>query len=501
MSGDDPVAELSPSAVASARAGSRAVTSNSGFQLVTFAARAVSGLGAAVLLGRAGGPHELGVFQFALTFSLLCSFAVGLGLPNLVAREVARRPDESQRWLEATLMICLVAGAVVAALLGVGAGLVGSSGSTASAVALAGVGLGFDAAARAEFAVFWGWEHMGLETVATCLQEAAFLIATVVLLALGHGAVAVMGAYAGSRALGALAGWVIASRRLHRVVVPRSDVVFVRHTVRRALPFAADDALSLTYIRIDAVLLGFVKGPTAVGLYQAGTNLVLYLNVLARVVNNSLYPRMSRAWPSRPATLGRLRDVSLRVLGAVGVPIATMSLLLAPRIFRLLYGARFDRGVLTYQVLVLVIPIRMLGHTLGTALTAANGQARRTAAVAAAAAANLLLNLYFIPRWSYLGAAITTGLTETSLFVAYAILLRRVAGPSRLVESLAVPSLACVPLAAAMLVTRDAALAITIAAGGVVYGVTMLLVAITRVPVGERKSPRALADAYVRAAA
>ena len=34
-------------------------------------------------------------------------------------------------------------------------------------------------------------------------------------------------------------------------------------------------------------MLGIFKGPIAVGLYQAGTNLVLYLNVLARSINHA----------------------------------------------------------------------------------------------------------------------------------------------------------------------------------------------------------------------
>src|SRR5438093_10279091 len=66
----------------------RAVAFNSGWQLVTFAARAASGLLVTVLLARTGGASALGTFQFALNFTLLFGFIVGFGLPNLLAREV-----------------------------------------------------------------------------------------------------------------------------------------------------------------------------------------------------------------------------------------------------------------------------------------------------------------------------------------------------------------------------------------------------------------------------
>ena len=94
------------------------------------------------------------------------------------------------------------------------------------------------------------------------------------------------------------------------------------------------------------MLLGFIQGNTAVGLYTAGTNLVLYLNVLARMLNYPLYPRMSKAWPDRLDAFRRLRDASLQLIGAVGVPIMVGSLLLAPRLLSFIYRSDFAPAVL-----------------------------------------------------------------------------------------------------------------------------------------------------------
>ena len=92
-------------------------------------------------------------------------------------------------------------------------------------------------------------------------------------------------------------------------------------------------------------------------------------------------------------------------MALIGVPVTVGSLLLAPRTIDFLYGPSFAPAVLTYQLLVLAIPVRMVGHTLSLSLAATDRQAKRTIAVAVAAAANVALNCWFIPRWSYLGAA------------------------------------------------------------------------------------------------
>jgi O-antigen/teichoic acid export membrane protein len=472
------------------RSASKTVAANSIWQLLSFAARAVSGLGVVVMVARAGGPRSLGVFQFAMTFTAMLPFYYGI--PSLLAREVARRPDESRKWVEAGNLIALLAGGLFTGLFLVGTHVVGASSQTAFALPIAAAGMAFDGVARVEFAAFWAWERMQLETIATVLQEVVFVGATAVVLASGGGVRGAILAFTGSRLLGALAGWVVVSRHLGAPAIPRAHFAFLRETTRRSTPFAVNDTLTLTYMRADSVMLGIFQGPVAVGLYQAGTNLVLYLNVLARCINHALYPRMSKAWPCRRGDFGRLRDASFRVIGVISMPIAVASLLLAPEIFRFLYGRRFDPAVLTYQLLVLVIPVRMLSHTFSLALAAMDRQARRTVAVATAAAVNVGLNLYFIPRWSYLGAGITTVICETGLLASYAFILRRAVGGSALGEAVAVPGLATLPMAVAILVTAHQHLFVSMSAGAIAYGVAMVAIAAARVSPELRHRPKAM---------
>ena len=51
------------------KSGARRVAANSVWQMVSFAARAIAGLGSVVLLARSGGPEGLGTFQFALVLT------------------------------------------------------------------------------------------------------------------------------------------------------------------------------------------------------------------------------------------------------------------------------------------------------------------------------------------------------------------------------------------------------------------------------------------------
>ncbi|HJR97321.1 MAG TPA: flippase, partial [Actinomycetota bacterium] len=446
------------------------LASNTGWRLLAFGARSLGGLVVTVLLAHLEGPAGLGRFQFALTLTLLLSFAVAFGLPKLLVRELARRPDQIEDVVATATTTALIAGTVVTLLMFSVGQLLGAD---TTVLVLAGLALTMDSAMRINMTPFWALEKMRYEALAVGVQEAVFLALAAGALIVGAGAVGVMAAYLVSRIVGFGIAWLIVATRFGVVIVPRWRAGSFAPLLRKSTPFALDDALSLAYIRLDTILLGIIVGAHAVGLYQSATNLVLYLNILPRMLNLSMYPRMSRAWPGQVAELRRLLDSSLLILGAIAVPITVGSLLLAPRIFAVMYGSRFESAVLAYQLLVPIIPMRMLGNSLGTALTAADRQTQRTVAVGVAAVVNVSLNLALIPRWSFFGAVVATLVTETGLFVAYAVMLRRVAGATCLPMAIGVPGLACLPLAGAVVVFADAPLALVIGIAGLAYVVAL----------------------------
>ena len=472
----------------------RLLASNTAWRLIAFGARTFSAVLATVLLAHMHGPVGLGRFQFALTLTLLLSFAVALGLPKLLVRELARHPEAIKLRIESALVVSLGAGVVVTGLLlGVGVLFHGDT----SVFVLAGVALAADSAMRIVMVPFWALERMRYEALCVGVQEGAFVVLTVVVLVAGFGPGGVMLAYLVSRVIGLITAWTVVAVKLHIRLVPRWHAGEMAPMMKRATPFALDDALSLAYIRLDTVILGIIIGAHEVGLYQSAVNLVLYLNIMPRMLNFSMYPRMSRAWPDNVPELRRLCDSSLMMLGALAMPIAVGSFLLAARIFGVMYGSGFDRGVLAYLLVTPLTPIRMLGNTLGTALTSADRQTPRTVAVGVAAGVNVVLNLILIPQWGLFGAVASTIVTETGLFTAYVIMLRRVIGPSCLVSAVAIPGMACVPMALSIVLLADAPLAVILVAAGCVYTASLYAIAALMTP-GRTIHPRSVVSAFVR---
>jgi O-antigen/teichoic acid export membrane protein len=473
--------------------GGMRLAKNSGWQLVSFAARAAGGLAVIFILARAAGPRGVGIYQFGITIGTLIPFY--WGFPVLIAREVARRPEDARKWAECGAVVTLLIGGLSTLMVAAGGRLFGMGPIMLDAVVLACAGLVIDSVARIWFSVFWAWERMGLEAIATWAQELALVAGSAAVAVAGGSVKEMLGVFIASRIVGAGMAWLIISRRLGHPVLPRTSPAFAWTALKMATPFAANNTLTLVYARIDTIMMG-AKGPTAVGLYQAAKNLVQNFNILARSVGHAIYPRMARAWQNARERVGVLRDTSLTSLALIAVPVTIGSLLLAPEILRFLYGSQFDRAILTYRILVIAIPVRMLGNTLSLTLSATNREKSRTVAVAIAAAGNVLLNLFFIPRWSYVGAAIAALITEAGLFIAYDLMVRTVAGPSRLFRAVAIPALACVPMIVVVMAMASAPMPVPVAGGVLAYGVGLLAIAALRTRSG-RRDPKALMTAIV----
>ena len=242
---------------------------------------------------------------------------------------------------------------------------------------------------------YYARERMGVETRATLVAETGFLLAGGAVLASGGSFLGLVAAYATSRLVLPLT-LLRSYRRDVGPIHPTLSWDRARPLLRRTVPFCLDDLLTATYVRVDVTLVQVLRGTREVGLYTSATLLTLTLNILARVLNWSLYPRLSRT-AGTPEFRTTVRT-SVRLLLLVGFPLAVGPFLLGSQIMDLLWGSRFSSALDCYLLLTLVVPIRFLGHTTGTALTAADRQTWRTWSVGGAALLNVGLNVWLIPN-------------------------------------------------------------------------------------------------------
>lgn len=286
--------------------------------------------------------------------------------------------------------------------------------------------------------VAWNWLELNLVLAAAQLAPARYgrLSTARSLLALGlGGTLAWMGIGAYAPLLGLLAGCVfavplfgLAVWRGARIRWPEAGAL--RGQLRFGLPLIATFGLDWVVASSDRLLIGWLMGVDAAGLYAVGYDLAQQsLGTVLAVVQVAAYPLVVRALENsgHGAAQARLRqNGELIVALAFGGAAALFTF--TTEIAAVVVGETFRAD--TIELLPWIALAAALGGVKGYHFDLAFHLGRRSEALvltsAATAAANIGLNLILIPKFGLLGAAWAAVLTFLLGLLLSGLLGRRV---------------------------------------------------------------------------
>ena len=163
---------------------------------------------------------------------------------------------------------------------------------------------------------------------------------------------------------------------------------------------------------------------------------------LPAVFVGSIFPVLSRYYVTAPDSLVTVYRKSLKFMATLAVPLGIGTALVAGRLIFSLYGEDFASSVIILQILVwsvsLIFTTTLLGHTL----LSMDRMAVAIGIVGVGALMNVTLNFALIPKFSYVGAAVASLVSQAIVFTVEFIYLQRRLHRVNLAEIVAKPLLA-----------------------------------------------------------
>jgi O-antigen/teichoic acid export membrane protein len=295
---------------------------------------------------------------------------------------------------------------------------------------------------------------------------------------------AVIGVVSVSNLIGVAGRWWGANRIMP--VRLRLSPDLTRTLLRLAIPMFVVSILGQIHYKADALILSVLRPPQYspdVAIYGVAYRMVDFMMLFFNVFIISVFPVLA-AYSQADGV--KYRQVARRVLDAtlaLSVPATAGIIILAPEIVAIVGGSRYSAAALPMQILALAVILAGVLQVFNYMIIAQNGQRSLVWITVILVIANVGLNLYFVPIYSYIASAVITVVT-TGLGMLLAILVclryRRV-GPSWLnllkVVGAALAMAVVIQLLRVFLfpqVTLVGTL-VMIAGGAVVYGVVLLL--------------------------
>jgi O-antigen/teichoic acid export membrane protein len=285
-----------------------------------------------------------------------------------------------------------------------------------------------------------GWGIVGLAVVALLVNVLAAVVV--------------------SGLMGAMLGW-------PRVTF---DTSFSRGLLWLSWPLMLNNLLNSLFFRIDAVLLKPLAGEVALGYYATAYKFIDGLQIIPSTFVLALFPILSRQAATDRGELARAFSLGLKVLLVVALPISVGSTLLAEPIVGLLAGPAFlPESALALQILIWFLPLSFVNGLTQYVLIALNRQRWITLSFFVGAVGNLALNLWAIPRYGFVGAAVVTVVSEWVLLAPFWYAVSKQLPPVPLLGLLWRPTLAALIMGLAVWWLRDFNAWLSIPVGALVY--------------------------------
>lgn len=183
--------------------------------------------------------------------------------------------------------------------------------------------------------------------------------------------------------------------RLSKIVFSKSKYFFFSMLIIQA------------HYRVDQIMISKIAGSDELGIYSAAYKLVEQLLMIPAIISAVLLPQMALNRKNRELTKNRLSQIyGTTMLASIVVAIPLM--LMADPLIRLAFGAEFSAagGVLFY--LMLGVPFLFLANMSGLYFTVFGQERQAFIRNVVGLAVNVALNLFMIPRYGAIGAALST---------------------------------------------------------------------------------------------
>lgn len=405
---------------------SSSLARNAGWMLVGQGMNLILQAGYFILLARLLGVKEYGVFAGAFAFVSIATPYSALGSGLLFIRYVSTDAQKFAAYWGNILLSTLCVGSLITALLYfIAPHLLNPE--SASLILLVALG---DCVCRqlvlCTSQIFQAYEQLRMTAAINLLTSFLRLMAVAALAFSLHHATAWQWALASLlvSVLAAIASTVLI---LARYGAPAFSLQLLWSRLAEGFNFSFAGSTQSVYNDIDKTMLSHYGMNVANGIYTMAYRIVDVATIPVTALDAAALPRYFRRSQEGAKAV---RHLSVRLAwraALVGILMSGSMFLAAPLIPHIV-GAEFSQSVSALRWLCLIPAFRGVHQLTGSAVTGMGFQRYRTMAQLAAAALNLVLNLWLIPRYGWLGAAWTSLATDGTLGIVNCMVLQSLRG-------------------------------------------------------------------------
>ncbi len=379
----------------------------------------------AIPMARHLGPADYGLLSLAVSFVAIIMPIAALGLHEMVTRELVEQPER-----RASIMGTVLAMRKIFAVLAIGLfglyclyGPFPDDRTRLYAFAMVGLAIAGDAS------VFRNWfvaNHALRDyAIANVVKTLIFAAIRLWFIFAGLGLEAFVWLQAAEFGTTGLAA--IIAYKFNRL--PKEGLEFRRDLVgfflRRSWPLLLASAAAVINLKIDIILLANMAGAHEAGIYAAAARISEVWYVIPNLLLTSAFPGLMMVRAKGKAEYHRFLQTGLDLLVAVSMAIAVVMTIIGPYAIPLLFGVQFAAASAILTVHVWSGVFVFIRALISKWLIAEELYRYSLISQLTAAIANIAFNLWLIPLYGAMGAALATLISYSLSAIGTLVILKQ----------------------------------------------------------------------------
>lgn len=429
-------------------------------------------------LSRFGGVDQAGIFSLA-TIYLLILTSFGVGLDELVTRQIGRDTSQAKSIFSVYLVVRIVLAGVFFLLLMLVSFLLDYPETTRQAIFWFGLCLIPDGVLLVSQAVLAAYEKYRLAFMAGVICGIIRVVGVYFLLKMSEGVAAVGQIWLVGSVVAAGLVLFSALRQTGGLVLSADLWAIFRSQELRAqelrlnIPFFLISLLLTLQYQADVIILSKLEGNAALGLYSSITTIFFSVLLIPQAYRAAVYPLMVRLYQQNAQLVMRVYQVSNVLLGTLVFPLVVGLILLGPQFLVWIYSPLFTPAGTALQILVVGLIFLFLNVPNSRVVLIYDRQEIVPVLSVACLILNVALNFVLIPVYGIQGAAFARVVTEGVFYVVLQIVAARLVRYGGVYRDLGLPLLAAGLMGLVVWPLRSQALWLGVGVGVLSYGLIL----------------------------
>ncbi len=259
------------------------------------------------------------------------------------------------------------------------------------------------------------------------------------------------------------------------------DSAYIKKIIKLSAPLAVISIFNILYFKTDTLILSWFRSADEVGIYTAPYRILEVLVSLPPVVLGLILPSLSSQWKNNNLkSFQQELKRSFAIFHILIIPLVVGGIVIARPLLVFLAGPEFIESTIVLQILLVATAFIFYSQLLNYTLVAMHKQKKIIKYIIAISISALILYLIFIPRFSYLAAALITAIAEATVMLSYYFIVKRTAKQSIVNWTVLIKAIFAALIMAAIISLLPWHVIWQIILGGAIYLLTLKILKINK---------------------